>query len=75
METTEKLYDHTPQTVTSKDHITLLWDMPIQTDRTLSANKPDIVIKDTKTQKCTLIDVAVPSDGNIAIKGNEKKLK
>ncbi|XP_067035460.1 uncharacterized protein [Acropora muricata] len=28
----EKWYEHEPQTVTERDNITILWDMPIQTD-------------------------------------------
>ena len=42
----EKWYEHERQTVTEKDNITILWDMPIQTDREIKANRPDIVIKD-----------------------------
>ena len=28
----EKWYEHEPQTITEKDNITILWDMPMQTD-------------------------------------------
>ena len=28
----EKWYEHEPQTITEKDNITFLWDMPMQTD-------------------------------------------
>ncbi len=31
--------------------ITILWDMPIQTDREIKANRPDIVIKNTTTKE------------------------
>ena len=41
----EKWYEHEPQTVTERDNITILWDMPIQTDREIKANRPDIVTK------------------------------
>ena len=41
----EKWYEHEPQTVTERDNITILRDMPIQTDREIKANRPDIVIK------------------------------
>lgn len=44
-----------------KDNITILYDMPIQTDREISANWPDIVIKNKQEKKCNLIDVAIPS--------------
>ena len=45
IDTNVKWYDHEPQTVAEKDNITILWDMPIQTDREIKANRPDIVIK------------------------------
>ena len=28
----EKWYEHEPQTLTEKDNITILWDIPVQTD-------------------------------------------
>ena len=40
--------------------ITILYDMPIHTDREISANRPDIVIKNNRDKKCALIDVAIP---------------
>ena len=38
--------------------ITILYDMPFHTDREISANRPDIVIKNNRDKKCALIDVA-----------------
>ena len=55
-------YDHEPETVTENEDLTILWDMPMHTDRKITANRPDIVIKDHKTKSCKLIDMAVPSD-------------
>ena len=52
--------------------VTVLWDMQIHTDWELSANKPDIVIKDHANQCCKLIDVSVPSDRNTLMKVIEK---
>ena len=52
--------------------VTILWDMQIHTDRELSANKPDIVIKDHANQCCKLTDVSVPSDRNTLMKVIEK---
>ena len=51
IDTNEKWYGHEPQTVTEKDNITILWDTPIQTDREIKANRPDIVIKNKKEKK------------------------
>jgi len=45
------------------------------TDRELTANRPDIIIKIKKQKTCTLIDVAIPADRNVVQKEAEKKLK
>ena len=59
IKTSEKCYDHEPETVTENEDATILWDMPIHTDRKITANRPDIVIKDHKTKTCKFIDMAV----------------
>ena len=55
--------------------ITILYDMPIHTDREISANRPDIVIKNNRDKKCALIDVAIPSDKNTSKKISKKVSK
>ena len=45
-----------------------------QTEK-LTANRPDIIIKNKKEKTCTLIDVAIPADRNVVQKEVEKKLK
>ncbi len=70
--TTEKWYEHQPKTVTEKNDVTILWDMPIHTDREIKANKPDIVIKDRKDKRCMLIDMALSPERNITVKVTEK---
>ena len=59
IEVTDKWYEHKPESVTqSKDSkITIMWDMPVNTDRTITANRPDIIIKDSVNSTCKLIDV------------------
>ena len=59
IDTNQKWYEHEPQTVTEKDNITILWDMPIQTYREIKANRPDIVIKNKQEKNCLLIDVSI----------------
>ena len=49
--------------------------MQIYTDRELSANKSDLVIKDHANHCCKLIDVSVPSDRNTLMKVIEKPSK
>ena len=50
--------------------VTVLWNQAVHTDREVTANRPDIIIK-----KETLIDVAIPADRNVVQKEAEKKLK
>jgi len=51
----------------------VLWNQEVHTDREVTANRPDIIIKNKKEE--TLIDVAIPADRNVVHKGAEKKLK
>ena len=50
--------------------ITILYDMPIHTDREISANRPDIVIKNNMDKKC-----AIPPDKNTSTKVSKKLSK
>ena len=60
----------------SKDSkITIMWDMPVNTDRTITENRPDIIIKDSVNSTCKLIDMSIPPDRNIALKEMDKKSK
>ena len=52
-----------------------MWDMPVNTDRTITANRPDIIVKDSVNSTCKLIDMTVPPDRNIALKETEKNKK
>ena len=64
IEVKERWYEHEPKTVTEKDSVTILWDMPIHTDRSIAANRPDIVLKNEKDKTCLLIDMTIPLDTN-----------
>ena len=77
IEITDKWYQQAPETVMhNKDNnITIMWDMPVNTDRTITLNRPDIIVKDSVNSTCKLIDMTVPSDRNIALKEIEKKSK
>ena len=55
--------------------ILIIWDMPVNTDRTITANRPKMVIKDSMNSTSKPIDMAVPSDRNIALREMEKKSK
>ena len=42
----DKWYEHTPKTVTENENetCTILWDMPLYTDKEIKSNRPDIII-------------------------------
>jgi hypothetical protein len=74
-EMTDKWYTHTPKPVYEKGDVTVLWNHAVHTDREVTANRPDIIIKNKKEKTCTMIDVAIPADRNVVQKEAEKKLK
>ena len=53
----------------------ILWDFPIITNRHVLCNKPDIVIQEKRSDRCQIIDVAIPGDYNIQKKATEKMSK
>ena len=71
----ERWYEHEPKTVTENDRVTILWDMPIHTDRTIAANRPNIVLKNKKDKTCLLIDMTIPLNTNASAKTMEKLTK
>jgi hypothetical protein len=61
-----------PKSVYEKGDVTVLWNQAVHTDREITANRPDKVIKNKEEKKCTLIDVAVPAGKNVVQKEAEK---
>ena len=57
------------------EKVTILWDSQIVTDRHVTCNKPDIVIQEKTSDRCQIIDVAIPSDCNIQKNATEKMNK
>jgi hypothetical protein len=55
--------------------VTILWNQQVQTDRTISNNKADIIIRDNERGTCMLIDIAIPEGRNVIKKEAEKILK
>ena len=72
IEVKERWYEHEPKTVTENDSVTILWDMPIHTDRTIAANRPDIVLKNKKDKTCLLIDMTIPLNTNTSVQNHRK---
>ena len=55
-----------------KREMSVLWNEAVHTDREVTANRPVIIIKNTKEKTCTLIDVAIPADRNVVQKEAER---
>ena len=55
--------------------VELLWDMTLNTDRQVGANRPDIVLRDKASKKTYIIDISCPSDKNVTSNENEKVAK
>ena len=70
--TGDKWYDHETPPAVSNEQVTILWDFPIHTDKTIKANRPDIVIRDKIKKTCCLLDISIPSDRNTSLKIYEK---
>ena len=46
--------------------------MPIQTDKEIKANRPDIAVKEKKERACLLIDMSIPTERYTSLKIIEK---
>jgi len=51
----------------------IVWNQAVHTDREVTANRPDIIIKNKKEETCTLIDVAIPADRKVVQRKAEMK--
>ena len=75
IETTDKWHTYIPKPVCEDGDVPVLWNQAVHTDREVTANRPDIIIKNKNEKTCTLIDVAIPADRNAVQKEAEKKFK
>ena len=60
--------NNTPERAVNFHRTTLTWDVPVITDRTILANRPDIVLLDKIEKTCLPIDIAIPDDSNLNTK-------
>jgi hypothetical protein len=74
-EKTDKWYTHTQKPVCEHEDVTVLSNQGVHTDREVTVNRPDILIKNKKEKTCMLIDVAIPANRNVTQKEVEQKLK
>ena len=75
IEVKERWYEHEPKTVNENDSVAIVWDMPILIDRTIAANRPDIVLKNKENKTYLVIDITIPLDTNTSVKTTEKLIK
>uniref|UniRef100_A0A2H1W769 SFRICE_026058 n=1 Tax=Spodoptera frugiperda TaxID=7108 RepID=A0A2H1W769_SPOFR len=67
-------YNYVPDPVLENGHITLYWDQSIITDRTIVANKPDIVVIVRQALR-TIINITIPHDENLVKAEKDKQIK
>jgi hypothetical protein len=68
-------YRYQPLPVLENNAAKLYWDRPILTDRTIPANRPDIVLIDRSKCVTYIIDVTIPHDENLEKANRDKILK
>ena len=69
---TVKTGEQNQKKVVRNNHAKILWDFPIQTDKHLLHNQPDIVLINYKEKTGLIIDIAAPRDEN-TIHGRVRK--
>ena len=62
LQVTGKYYERTPERVINVSGTIIMWDVAAVTDRTILANRPDIVLHDKEENTCLLVDIAIPDD-------------
>ena len=70
----KRWHEHVPKSVQTSQEgkVTILWNQQVQTDITITNNKPDIIIRDNEKGTCMLIHVAISGDRN-AIKKKPRR--
>ena len=58
--------------ITEKDSVIILREMPIHTDRTIAADGQNVVLKNKKDKTCLLIDMTIPVHTNTSVETTEK---
>jgi hypothetical protein len=61
LQVTDRYCELIPDKVINANGITGMWDVPVITDRTVPANRPDKVLHDKTEKTCLLIDMIIQS--------------
>ena len=46
LQVTDRNYEHIPETAINVNGTTIMWDVPVTTDRTILANRPDTLLRE-----------------------------
>jgi hypothetical protein len=68
LQVTDKYYEHVPKRVINVNGTAVMWGVPVTTDRTILANRPDTVLHDKEEKICLLIDIVLPDDSKVNTK-------
>jgi hypothetical protein len=66
---------HVPERVINANGTTIMWDVPAITDRTVLANRPDIILHEKKEKTWLPINITLPDASNANKKETEKLSK
>ena len=75
IETTDKWYTHVPKPVCEEGDVTVLWNQAVHTDREVTANRPDIITKNKKTESKHTDRCGNSRREKCCAKGNGKEVK
>jgi len=75
LQVTERYCVRIPVRVINVNGTTVMWYVPVITDRKILANRRDIILNDKKEKPCLLIDIDTPDDSKVNIKETEKRSK
>ena len=50
----------------------MLWDFSVRTELEIQSSRPNLLVIDKSEKNCQIIDVAIPEDGRVRAKEDEK---
>ena len=74
-EAADKWYEHEPESVLENEDHKILRVFSIQTDHSIEARRPDLVVVHEKERSCKIIVFAVPGDSRVEEKDKDKMEK
>ena len=62
-----------PQSIVKIKHLEIWWDRGVATLTKIPNNRPDLIIWDSNTNECKIIDICVPLDTNLELRDTTKR--